>query len=284
MANASAAETAYENPLMPNARLQQLYRAMVRMRLLGRALGAKQGGKQTLGLEAALASTSVDLGAGDLISDAIGGGVIEFLRGAGLRTVLSPEKRGARGPVADCGSAGQLPRDLPVQDRALLALGAAAGLKALAAGKKLADGTSAPSGVVVLYFVAGSIPVALLRKLFMLASTEQLPVLFVALRGDKPPMRGGLSAIASQHGIPGMPVDADDAVAIYRVAQESAGHARIGGGPALIECISFVLENAPRRKNADGIANLEQYMLQRGVAKKAWMEQESRSFQKRLTR
>lgn len=284
MAKAIAAESAYENPLMPNERLRQLYRAMVRLRLLGGALGAKQGGRQTRGMEAALASTSLDLGSGDLVSDALAGGVISFLRGAALQTVLAPEKRGGRGALANCGSAGQLPHELEVRDRVSLALGAAAGLKALAAGKKAEDGTAAQSGVVVLYIVPGSMPVPLLRKAFTLASTEQLPVLFVILRGDKPPVRGGLGTIASQHGIPGIAVDADDAVAIYRVAQESIGHARIGGGAALIECVPFILESAPRQKSMDAIANLEQYMLQRGAAKKTWMEQESSSFRKRLTR
>ena len=54
----------------------------------------------------------------------------------------------------------------------------------------------------------------------------------------------GVSATGAAHGVPGMPVDADDAVAIYRVAQESIGRARIGGGAALMECVPFVLEGA----------------------------------------
>ena len=78
-------------------------------------------------------------------------------------------------------------------------------------------------------------------------------------------------------------VDADDAVALYRVAQESIGHARIGGGPALMECVPFVLQTteSKRRPATDAITALERYLLQRGVASRAWIEREAKSFAKR---
>jgi len=87
----------WENPLMPNVKLRQIYRAMVRLRTLARALPA--GGRKGLGMEAVLVSTSVDLGPGDFVSDAIGGGVVEFLRGAGLVGALGGKKT-KRGTVA----------------------------------------------------------------------------------------------------------------------------------------------------------------------------------------
>jgi TPP-dependent pyruvate/acetoin dehydrogenase alpha subunit len=84
--------------------------------------------------------------------------------------------------------------------------------------------------------------------------------------------------------VPGIPVDADDAVALYRVAQESIGRARIGGGAALMECVPFVLDGLAGRRNAapDGIAGLENYLLQRGVATRVWMGREAKSFAKRV--
>ena len=97
---------------------------------------------------------------------------------------------------------------------------------------------------------------------------------------------GGVSALAEGCGVPAMVVDADDAVAIYRVAQESIGHARIGGGAALIECVPFVLAGAAGKVRAaqDAIAGLERTMLQRGVASRTWMEREAKSFAKRIAR
>ena len=117
-------------------------------------------------------------------------------------------------------------------------------------------------------------------------SIESLPILFVLLPADSTrpdPRTGTMSAIALQHGIPGMAVDCEDAVAIYRVAQEAISRARDGGGPALIECVHFVVEGTKSaHKRADAIAALEQYMLARGVARRAWMEGEARTFRKRI--
>ena len=62
MAERAETEAGWENPLIPNARLRQMYRAMMRLRGLARALPAK--GRDGLGMEACLVSTSVDLGPG----------------------------------------------------------------------------------------------------------------------------------------------------------------------------------------------------------------------------
>ena len=50
-----------------------------------------------------------------------------------------------------------------------------------------------------------------------------------------------LSDDARRWGVPGIPVDAGDAVALYRVAQESLGRIRGGDGPVLIECLQLRL-------------------------------------------
>jgi TPP-dependent pyruvate/acetoin dehydrogenase alpha subunit len=75
-------------------------------------------------------------------------------------------------------------------------------------------------------------------------------------------------------------------VAIYRVSQESIGHARSGGGPALIECVPYALPagQSRRRSAADGIGGLEQYMLPRKVVTSAWIDRETKAFAKRLAR
>jgi TPP-dependent pyruvate/acetoin dehydrogenase alpha subunit len=290
-----AADTgaAWENPLIPNARLRQIYLAMMRARTLARVLPKRRADKTTLGLEACLVSPAVDLGPGDLVCDVLTGGVIDFLRGAALSEVMRPgspaKKRGVR---ADCGSAGRLAIPATAAERIWAALGAAAGLKALAAGAKRdaaaesdSDSEAQQAGVIVMYVLAHEVPKSLWQKALTFACEQTLPVLFVVLPAEKPSgtKMVGVSAIALRCGIPGIPVDKDDAVAIYRVAQESIGHARIGGGAALMECVPFVVAGAggkPRRQ-ADVIYGLEQYIAQRGVAKVAWMDREARSFAKR---
>lgn len=291
MAEGAATGAAWENPLIPNARLRQMYRSMVRLQALARALPA--GRRDGLGLEACLVSTSIDLGPGDLVSDTLAGGVVEFLRGATLGEVLRPGKAATkRRPRADCSTAARMPAGLGIAERIWTALGAAAALKAEAAQAKVeakATGATAKQrGVVVIYVKPGEVPATLWREALPFAVKQELPVLFVVL----PPARGRaqpgprMCETALRYSVPGIPVDADDAVALYRVAQESIGRARIGGGAALMECAPFVLESPAGKRSVapDAIAGLESYLLQRSVATPVWMRQEARSFAKRVAR
>jgi TPP-dependent pyruvate/acetoin dehydrogenase alpha subunit len=317
MAKQTDRGAANENPLIPNERLRQIYLAMAQARVLDKALPAARRG-QTHGLEAALVSAAVDLGPGDLVSDALACGVVNFLRGTTLGEVLQAGKAdasrrsrrsgtGVRGRSAECGAAGRLPGTADAAERIWTALGAAAALKAAATlarietqstakDKAEADATAATrqAGVVVVYALAGEASAGLWKKALRFAAEQELPVVFVVLpsartRGGGARLgakSGGVSALAEGCGVPAMVVDADDAVAIYRVAQESIGHARIGGGAALIECVPFVLAGAAGKVRAaqDAIAGLERTMLQRGVASRTWMEREAKSFAKRIAR
>jgi TPP-dependent pyruvate/acetoin dehydrogenase alpha subunit len=291
-AKGTDSKAAWENPLIPNAKLRQIYVAMMQARSLARVVPARRRNNATLGIEACLVSPAIDLGAGDLVSDALGGGVIEFLRGAMLVEVLGSEKISRRrGVTADCGEAARLPEAPGVTERIWAALGAAAALKAASARIKVeakAAGNEAKQpGVVVVYALPGEATTAVWQKTLTFAREKQLPVLFVILpstpRKGNTAKAAGLCALAILCGVPGIAVDADDAVALYRVAQESIGHARIGGGPALMECVPFVLQTteSKRRPATDAITGLERYLLQRGVASRAWIEREAKSFAKR---
>jgi hypothetical protein len=284
-AESTEAGAVWENPLIPNARLRQMYRAMARLRMLARALPAK--GRDGLGMEAALVSTSVDLEPGDLVSDALAGGVMDFLRGKSLGAVLRPGSiRRKRGPVAECGGAGALPGGLGAAERMWAALGAAAALQAAGMQAKAAGETAKDVRVAVVYARASEVPAAVWRKALTFAAQKELPVMFVVL--SAPGGKGGagkVTALALECHVAGIPVDADDAVAIYRVAQESIGRARIGGGPALIECVPFAVQVAGKKATArDGIAELESYLLQRKVVTQVSMEREAKAFAKQVAR
>jgi TPP-dependent pyruvate/acetoin dehydrogenase alpha subunit len=294
MAEATDAGTAWENPLIPNARLRQMYGAMVRLRMLACALPAK--GREGLGMEACLVSTSLDLGPGDVVSDALAGGVVEFLRGKRLGAVLRPgnkkAKRGAGcGLGAECGASARLPDGMGVAERMWTALGAAATLKAAGAQAKIdakAAGEMAKDArMAVVYARPGEVPTAVWRKVLVFAAEKELPVIFVVLpigSGGNGRARG-VTGLALACHVPAIPVDADDAVAIYRVAQESIGRARIGGGPVLVECVPFVAQGPGEKAPAtDGIAGLERYLLQRKVATKVWMEREAKAFARQVAR
>ena len=312
-ANQGDTGTSWENPLIPNARLRQIYIAMAQARALekalprvkrGRAIGLATKTTGTFGLEACLVSTAADLGPGDLVSDALAGGVVDFLRGMALSEVLRTgkadrsSKRGAgvRGMALVCAAAARLPDLTGSAERIWMALGAAAVLKTAAQARAedcAEGGTARQAGVVVVYILAGELPAVLWKKKLKFTVEQQLPVIFVVLptgrvRDSKTrrTRTGGVSALAQGCGVPAIVVDADDAVAIYRVAQESIGHARIGGGAALMECVPFVMEGAAGkvRVTEDAIAGLERHLVQRGIATRAWMESEAKAFAKRVAR
>jgi len=282
---------AWENPLMPNVRLRQIYMAMMQARMLGRAVPARQRNNATVGIEACLVSPAIDLGAGDLVSDALAGGVVDFLRGATLGEVLSLRRRGA---ACGCGEAARLPEAAVASERIWMALGAAGALKAEYARAKIeakaVDSAARSAGVVVVYALPGEMTPALWRKALTFARDKELPVIFVALPDGRPKdsaaKPGVLSAMSIRCGVPGIAVDGDDAVALYRVAQESVGHARSGGGPALMECVPFVIEaeTSKRKPAPDAIAGLEGYLLQRGVATRAWIERQAATFARRIAK
>jgi TPP-dependent pyruvate/acetoin dehydrogenase alpha subunit len=196
---------------------------------------------------------------------------------------------------AHCGAASSLPHTLRIADRLWAGLGAAAALKSqlprTCPQARDQPALPTPLNVVVLYALPSEASPALWRSALAFAAAHELPAIFVVLpdlrsqaHRSPGPKADRISAIALRATVPAIAVDADDPVAIYRVAQESIGRARAGGGPALIECVPFILEAVSNRRapTPDALAALEQYTLQRGVAAQTWIDRESRSFALRL--
>jgi TPP-dependent pyruvate/acetoin dehydrogenase alpha subunit len=279
-ANETASKPAYENPLMPNAKLRQMYSAMLRSRMLAaRILPQPKRSASTVGLEACLVAPTIDLTAEDLVADSFTGGAIDFLRGRSAEQVLNPSRRSrSTGTLANSGSATRLTAPPTGPERLWTAIGAAAALKAHAQATGAKDGP-----VLVCCMRPEDAQPAAWTKALAHISAHKLPLLIVVLPAAKPQRSrtGQMATLAIRNRIPGMPVDQDDAVAIYRVAQEAIGHARIGGGAALIECVRYVVEGT-KATASDGITTLAGYMLHRNVADQRWMESEAKSFARRI--
>lgn len=300
----SQKKAAHENPLIPNARLRQIYRAILRAHLLGQALPPAQR-SLTAGREAALVSTSIDLASRDLVLDAFSSPVLDFLRGMPLHRIdlagrpvpragsASMNLKSSPRILADSGSSSRLAAIPGPAARIHVALGAAAALKASATFAKKSAKQSASSAqdsaVVLVYVLPGEVSPDTWKSALPHSAQHDLPILFVVLppiAPRKPARRSAkslsqiaidLRAIAHRAGVPAIPVDAADAVALYRAAQESIGHARIGGGPAIIQCISFPESPGPAPLTA-ALRTLQQYILHRGIATPRWMERESAAF------
>jgi len=260
----------WENPLIPNKKLRELYATMAELRLLEAHVTKPRRGRKpatrpssTHGEEGCRASTMLSLKPGDLISEPAPGIATPFLRGARLATRL------ASGP-----SKPDLPTATDPATRLHLAVGAAFGL---APQKK--------SLLVTAYVYPAELSLREWKPILRLAAADAAPVLFVVLPspvGQRPRQQDGqLSLTATACGVPGIPVDAADPVALYRVAQEATLRIRSGGGPVLMECIPFRIPGK-QSDAADPILTMQQFLLPRGVATAAWFQSVAVRFIARL--
>jgi len=107
------------------------------------------------------------------------------------------------------------------------------------------------------------------REALKLAGSGKLPIVYVmrnaaAAEGQYAPYLKPVSLLARDGGFPGVIVDGQDVVAVWRVAQESVYRARNGGGPTLIDCRM----DATR----DPLAHMEHYLRKRNLWDEAWRE------------
>jgi TPP-dependent pyruvate/acetoin dehydrogenase alpha subunit len=284
---AKGAGEAGENPLVPNAKLRRMYTAMLEARMLDEAVAKKtrrsKGARQAAsiqGEEAVRVSTTIELGPDDLVSDvSLSAGMGSILGGdpaSLLKRFSKPVARGAR-TLARGGD-----RVLPIVDNAEqrmnLALGAASGLKA-----------QGRQRVLVAYARKGELSKNAWRKVLEIGAKLELPVIFAVLPGRGRTSKGDEQGewivaceAARAAGVPGMPVDACDAVALYRVVQESLGRARGGDGPVLIECVGWRLEGR-RGAPDDPLEHLKESLLARKICTSAWFDQAVRVARRRLT-
>lgn len=267
-------EEAGENPLVPNAKLRQMYTLMLEARTLDEALKkrtTKKGMKRTSNIykqEAVRVGTALELGGEDLISDVSAmagmGLILGGNRASLLRGFSQPKVNGDK-VFSEAGLRRILKATGGAEERMYLALGSALALK-----------SRGRQGVVVAYASNGEITPSVWRKLFESAGRLSLPILFVVL-----PARGvrktdadiaKVCPIAKNMGVPGIPVDACDAVALYRIAQESLGRARGGDGPTLIESVQWTGKGSLN----DPLDHLKAFLLERGICNKSWFREVQR--------
>jgi TPP-dependent pyruvate/acetoin dehydrogenase alpha subunit len=147
----------------------------------------------------------------------------------------------------------------------------------MAMGAALSFKTLKRTNVVVAYVREGEVSNGMWRRVLPLASKLELPIIFVVLphgpgKKKKSDDVGVLSAKARACGVPGIPVDSSDAVALYRVAQESLGRMRGGDGPVLVECVAFPVKGRRRDSVVDPLMLMREFLLGRKVCSEAWLD------------
>lgn len=251
-----------ENPLLPDAELRALHALVKRCLTLDSALGRRRQGaaaarsSATLppSREALLAGTAIHLRPGDLLVTQAPDPAAEAL---------------APGPTESSEPSATLFPDLPkASSRLLLATAMAAALRG-----------SGSDRLVLALFQAGA-PEPNWASALAWAQERQLALILACAdaRGTAgfahaSPSRpesldwDTVQRTASRLKLPILSVDGEDAVAVYRVMQESVLRARAGAGPALL----WVMLPGPRdlaagRKPAQQpLKRLERYLKVRGI-------------------
>jgi Dehydrogenase E1 component len=225
----------HENPLLPNAKLRELFALMQRARALSKAPASAPR------FEAILCATLMHIEPGDYISPPPNAPVAVLL--AAERTRASRKKFEPAQP-------------LPAAQRLAVATGIAQGLK-----------LATPGRFAVVYTDAGS-PEPGWQQALTYATTARLPLILVIAgvetpRAAKPKSLTwpALSKLAKKLHLPILTVDGTDAVAVYRVMQESAHRARLGDGVAVIWCALPTKNSA----TTDPIRNMETYLAARNL-------------------
>ena len=100
------------------------------------------------------------------------------------------------------------------------------------------------------------------------AGRGKLPVIFVELRSaDATPGETRKRSEPDENALPEIPVDAQDVVALYRVAHESIARARVGSGPTRMLCVGWP---ATLGATDDAVAHLEHWLEARGLPAHEW--------------
>jgi len=122
-----------------------------------------------------------------------------------------------------------------------------AGSVPLALGTALAARMAGTDEVAVAFFGDAAMEQGVTHESMALAALRRLPVLFVCennLYATSTPLRtrqagSDLAVRAAGHWLPGVTVDGNDVVAVYRVARTAVERARRGQGPTLIEVKTY---------------------------------------------
>ena len=234
----------FENPLLPHRRLKELHALMLRCHTLDRR---KAGPAR----EALLAAAAIQLRPGDLFFGEGVDATAEALAPPPKPNAFSTGKSAAE-PIAGI--------RLPKASRLTLYAATALGLR-----------IAGSDGVVMALATAGSTEPGWAAALEY-AHHARLPLLLVCADSTGGRARGGTSALSWQGvsklarklHLPVLSVDGEDAVAVYRVAQESVLRARVGDGPAVIWGV-LTPKGSKLSRSMQPLARMETYLAARGL-------------------
>jgi 2-oxoisovalerate dehydrogenase E1 component alpha subunit len=270
--------------LIGDAKLKRLYAAMVQCRMLDGQLRllhrqSKSRYISSAGQEAAIVGAAIDLRREDWLVPQHWESVASLVKGVPLATIFSGPDSSGLDPL----QASSEPAGKPAHPQKIVPpiLSPAAQLN-FAAGIAWAAKAANHKGVVMAFCGSVQTSSAQLQPTLRFIAQQRLPLLILARSGIPsrriPPGKKNQAASLTGHaracGIPVIPVDRADVVAMYRVAFESIHKARHGGGPTVIEAAAWQLPTKGGTKEGDlptdPIARMEAYLAGKGLFSDRW--------------
>lgn len=237
-----------ENPLLPHRKLKELHALILRCRALDRAFPGKT---KSPAREALLAASAIHLQPGDLVFAEADDPVATSLAPAPKPGMRKPSKKVVK--TAEF--------DLPHLAAAVIA---AHSLKPSAKNLVLAhthENAIEPNWQATLRFAQAK----RLPLLFLCAGVHPHPRLRAAKKNNRDAFTWeSVGRFCARLRLPLLPVDGEDAVALYRVFQESSLHARAGAAPAVIWAMLHPSTTALPRSQTP-VARLAAYCRARGI-------------------
>jgi TPP-dependent pyruvate/acetoin dehydrogenase alpha subunit len=228
-----------------------IYRTMVLIRRFEERVAACFAGNEipgfihlSVGQEAIPAAVCEALAPGDLVAATHRGHGHCLAKGADPGRLMAELFGRATGTCRGKGGSMHL-CDLP---RGILGTNGVVGASLpIAVGTALAAQVRETGQVTVAFFGDGAINTGAAHEALNLASLWDLPVVFVCENNqyaEFTPLSAhtkvtAIAARAASYGMPGAAVDGNDAVAVHDVTVGAVARARAGGGPTLLEAVTY---------------------------------------------
>jgi pyruvate dehydrogenase E1 component alpha subunit len=253
-------ETAKSEPSgtspMNAERLKRLYAAMLKCRFSQDEIRKRLPAHPLCaGLEAVIAGAAIHLKPEDLVAPNTEGDFVQIVRGKTLEEAVHYMKQDESVLMVD---------EVQQGERTEAELSIAAGM-ALAC-KQL----NRP--LVTLCVARGDHEPDFWRDAVSFCARRQLSIVFVIAQHSGSGHKDLDLRAHAQKFLPAITVDGNDAVAVYRVAEESTRRARQGLGPSLIEC--------RLEAGRDPLFFMESYLRQRNIWSETWKEELERNLRR----
>jgi len=237
-------------PELTDDQLVDLYKHMVRARAIDtRMLALQRQGRigfygTCRGQEAATVGSGAAIGDQDWVFPALREGVVLLMRGFSMEQYMGQ----LVGCALDPTHGRQMPCHFSSREHRFVSLSSVIGTQiSQAMGAAWGAKIKGDKTVVVGYMGDGATSSTDFHAALTFGAVHKVPAVFVCQNNQwaisvpfsKQTASDGIASKAEAYGMPGVAVDGNDVLAVYRVTLEAIDRARAGEGPTLIEAITY---------------------------------------------